>query len=157
MNTPGDFPRPHVLFVCNTNGGKPQMAAALFRQGAGEAVHVQSAGPAPAHHGNGLAAEVMAANRVDMQFELPSELAEERLSAADRVIIMGQTRVQELEGVTMECWVPRKAPTSLANDRERMEFMRSDLEARVAQLDRDIVQAKARDTPPVVGTNATRE
>ena len=40
--------RPAVLFVCVKNGGKSQMAAALMRHRAGDAVEVHSAGaPAP--------------------------------------------------------------------------------------------------------------
>ena len=38
---------PSVLFVCVKNGGKSQMAAALARQLAGDAVTVHSAGTRP--------------------------------------------------------------------------------------------------------------
>ncbi|MDO5743572.1 MAG: low molecular weight phosphatase family protein [Micrococcaceae bacterium] len=138
MNTHGDSPRPRILFVCNTNGGKSQMAAALLRQRAGDALQVESAGLVPAGQINRLAAEVLAENGADMRSEVPSALSEARLRAADRVIIVGGAQVPELEGVAMERWVPRTAPESLANDRERMEFLRSDLETRVVQLEHDI-------------------
>ena len=36
-----------VLFVCKKNGGKSQMAAALLRKHAGDAITVYSAGTAP--------------------------------------------------------------------------------------------------------------
>lgn len=157
MNTTGDSPHPRVLFVCNTNGGKSQMAAALLRQRAGDAVQVESAGLIPANHINGLAAEVMYAHGADMRSEVPCALSEERLRAADRVIIVGEAQVPEFEGVAMERWVPREAPESLVNDRQRMEFLRSDLEARVAQLEGDIVQAKSWDAHPAAGINVTRE
>ena len=46
-----DRRRPSVLFVCVKNGGKSQIAAALMRARAGEAIEVHSAGTAP---GSGL-------------------------------------------------------------------------------------------------------
>ena len=64
-----------------------------------------------------------------MRAEVPSALTEERLRAADRVIIVGEARVPELEGVEMERWIPARAPEELATERERMEFLRDDLAA----------------------------
>jgi arsenate-mycothiol transferase len=46
MNTANDSQQPTILFVCNTNGGKSQMAAALMRQAAGDAVRLVSGFPA---------------------------------------------------------------------------------------------------------------
>lgn len=125
---------PTVLFVCNTNGGKSQLAAALLRQTAGDAVSVRSAGLVPARRINGLAACVAEESGADMRSEVPTALTEEALRAADRVIIVGEAQVPELEGVTMERWVPNEAPAGLGTDRERMAFLRDDLAARVADL-----------------------
>ncbi|MGX1770439.1 arsenate-mycothiol transferase ArsC, partial [Dietzia sp. NPDC055343] len=47
---------PSVLFVCVKNGGKSQMAAALMRLHAGEAIEVHSAGTRPGSAVNALAA-----------------------------------------------------------------------------------------------------
>ncbi|MGB9033128.1 MAG: low molecular weight phosphatase family protein [Paeniglutamicibacter sp.] len=129
---------PTVLFVCNTNGGKSQLAAALLRQAAGGTVRVQSAGLLPAHSINELAASVAEESGADMRSEVPTALTEQALRAADRVIIVGEARVPELEGVTMERWVPNEAPAGLATDRERMVFLRDDLAARVAELNADL-------------------
>lgn len=125
---------PTVLFVCNTNGGKSQLAAALLRQAVGENAHVQSAGLIPAHNINELAADVVAEIGADMRSENPTALTEEALRAADRVIIVGEAQVPELEGVSMERWIPTEAPAELATDRERMEFLRDDIAARVNAL-----------------------
>lgn len=129
---------PSVLFVCNTNGGKSQLAAALLRRAAGDAVSVASAGLVPAHHINELAASVVEEVGADMRAEVPTALTEEALRAADRVIIVGEAKVPELEGVTMERWVPAAAPATLATERERMEFLRDDIAARVAALNDDL-------------------
>ncbi|MFJ6417125.1 low molecular weight phosphatase family protein [Paeniglutamicibacter sp. NPDC091659] len=141
MNSPDSAAQPTVLFVCNTNGGKSQMAAALLRQAAGAGVRVESAGLIPAHHINELAADVVLETGADMRAEVPSALTEERLRAADRVIIVGEARVPELEGVEMERWIPARAPEELATERERMEFLRDDLAARVASLNEELGQA----------------
>ena len=137
-SSPENTPAPSVLFVCNTNGGKSQMAAALLRQIAGGSVHVESAGLVPAHHINEAAADVIAAVGADMRTEVPSELTEQRLRAADRVVIVGEAKVPELEGVSMERWVPEAAPGNLSTERERLEFLREDLAARVATLNGEL-------------------
>jgi arsenate-mycothiol transferase len=129
---------PTVLFVCNTNGGKSQIAAALLRQVGGAGIKVQSAGLIPAHRINELAADVVQEVGADMRAEVPTALNEEALRAADRVIIVGEAKVPELEGVTMERWVPAEAPAGLATDRARMEFLRNDIAARVALLAQDL-------------------
>lgn len=129
---------PSVLFVCNTNGGKSQLAAALLRQAAGDAVAVESAGLIPAHRINELAASVVEEVGADMRAEVPTALTEEALRAADRVIIVGGAKVPELEGVAMERWVPAEAPAGLATERERMEFLRDDIAARVAALNDEL-------------------
>lgn len=126
--------KPTVLFVCNTNGGKSQIAAALLRQAAGESAEVQSAGLIPAYQINELAAEVVAEAGANMRSEVPTALTEDVLRAADRVIIVGAAQVPELEGVNMERWIPAEAPAELSTDRERMEFLRNDLAARVHTL-----------------------
>ncbi len=134
MSSPNTEKHPTVLFICNTNGGKSQMAAALMRQVAGGHVQVESAGLIPAHHINELAADVIEAAGADMRSEAPSTLTEERLRAADKVIIVGEAKVPQLDGVSMERWVPAAAPADLATERERLEFLCDELATRVATL-----------------------
>lgn len=130
--------KPTVLFVCNTNGGKSQIAAALLRQAMGESAHVQSAGLNPAYQINELAAEIVAGGGADMRSEVPTALTEDALRAADRVIIVGEAQVPELEGVNMERWIPAEAPAELSTDRARMEFLRDDIAARVHALEGEL-------------------
>lgn len=110
------------------------MAAALMRQVSGGNLHVESAGLIPAHHINELAADVIEAAGADMRAEIPSALTEERLRAADKVIIVGEAQVPQLDGVSMERWIPAAAPADLATERERLEFLRDELAARVTEL-----------------------
>jgi len=80
--------RPQVLFVCVANAGRSQLAAALLRHYAGDAVTVRSAGSAPAgevHPGvRPLLAELSA--EAD---EFPKPLTDDAVRAADVVITMG--------------------------------------------------------------------
>lgn len=80
--------RPQVLFVCVANAGRSQLAAALLRHHAGDAVVVRSAGSAPAgdvHAGvRPLLAELGAG-----QEAYPKPLTDDALRAADVVITMG--------------------------------------------------------------------
>ena len=59
-------PKPSVLFVCVKNGGKSQMAAALMRRVAGDAVEVHSAGTRPGSAVNQLSARIVAEVGADM-------------------------------------------------------------------------------------------
>ncbi|MDZ4232205.1 MAG: low molecular weight phosphatase family protein, partial [Dietzia sp.] len=80
---------PGVLFVCVKNGGKSQMAAALMRLHAGDAVAVHSAGTTPGSAVNALAAEAVAEVGADMSGETPTALDPDLLRQVDRVIVLG--------------------------------------------------------------------
>ena len=58
--------KPVVLFVCVKNSGKSQMAAGLLKQITGDAVEVYSAGTRPGTEINGLSAEVLMEDGVDI-------------------------------------------------------------------------------------------
>ena len=66
MTSTSEPKRPSVLFVCVKNGGKSQMAAALMRHRAGDAVEVHSAGTKPGTSLNALSADVVAEVGADM-------------------------------------------------------------------------------------------
>ena len=80
---------PEVLFVCVHNAGRSQMAAALLDHHAQGAVHVRSAGSAPASEINPAVVEAMAELGVDISRELPKRLTDEVVRDADVVITMG--------------------------------------------------------------------
>ncbi|MGH2573113.1 MAG: arsenate reductase ArsC [Actinomycetota bacterium] len=80
---------PEVLFVCEHNAGRSQMAAALLdRHGAGN-VRVRSAGSAPADRINPAVVQVMDEVGIDLSKEVPKPLSEEAVRTADVVITMG--------------------------------------------------------------------
>src|SRR5699024_3895135 len=81
---------PSVLFVCVKNGGKSQMAAALLRHHAGDAIEVHSAGTHPGDSLNSLSVEVIAESGADMSREQPKPVDAELLRRVDRVIVLGQ-------------------------------------------------------------------
>jgi protein-tyrosine-phosphatase len=80
---------PEVLFVCVHNAGRSQMAAGLLHHHAAGAVHVRSAGSAPADEINPAVREAMAEIGLDISREFPKPLTDEVVQAADVVITMG--------------------------------------------------------------------
>lgn len=87
----GTLPRsvPEVLFVCEQNSGRSQMAAAWLRSLGGGRVHVRSAGSQPADQ---LLPDVVAAMGevgIDLDQEFPKPLTDEVVRAADVVVSMG--------------------------------------------------------------------
>lgn len=127
--------KPEILFVCSTNGGKSQLAAALFRLETHGEFDVSSAGVNPAVAINGLAAEVVAEVGADMSAEIPTALTRERMLAADRVVIVGSNAsVDPVEGVRMERWVPDESAFAHLNEHDRMAALRDELRGRVRAL-----------------------
>lgn len=84
-----ESPVPEVLFVCEQNAGRSQMAAALTRSLSGGRVHVRSAGSAPAHELNPAVIEAMAEVGLDLSDAFPKPLTDDVVQAADIVITMG--------------------------------------------------------------------
>jgi arsenate reductase len=80
---------PEVLFVCVHNAGRSQMAAALLDHHAAGAVHVRSAGSAPAEEINPAVGQAMAELGLDISREFPKPLTDDVVRAADVVITMG--------------------------------------------------------------------
>jgi arsenate reductase len=81
--------KPEVLFVCVHNAGRSQMAAALLHHHARGAVHVRSAGSAPADSINPAVRAAMAEIGLDLSQEFPKPLTDDVVQAADVVITMG--------------------------------------------------------------------
>jgi arsenate reductase len=80
---------PEVLFVCEQNAGRSQMAAAFTSAISGGAVHVRSAGSAPAHELNPAVAQAMSEIGIDLSEAFPKPLTDDVVQAADVVITMG--------------------------------------------------------------------
>lgn len=80
---------PEVLFVCEENAGRSQMAAVLTNALSGGAVHVRSAGSAPAHQLNPSVVAVMEELGLDLSEAFPKPLTDDVVQAADVVVTMG--------------------------------------------------------------------
>jgi len=80
---------PEVLFVCDQNAGRSQIAAALLRQMAADEVHVRTAGSRPSGQIDPMVVEVLEEIGVPVVAEFPEPLTEEIVRAADFVITMG--------------------------------------------------------------------
>lgn len=80
---------PEVLFVCVQNAGRSQMAAAILQHLAGDAVHVRTAGSAPANAVRSVVVASLDEIGVSIGGEFPKPLTDEVVRAADVVITMG--------------------------------------------------------------------
>lgn len=80
---------PEILFVCEQNAGRSQMAAVLTNHLGKGRVHVRSAGSSPTDAINPAVTEVMAELGLDMGQEFPKPLTDDVVQAADVVVTMG--------------------------------------------------------------------
>lgn len=81
--------RPEVLFICEQNSGRSQIAAVLTEQLSAGRVHVRSAGSMPAHELNSAVVDAMTELGLDMTREFPKPLTDDVVQAADVVVTMG--------------------------------------------------------------------
>jgi arsenate reductase len=80
---------PQVLFVCEHNAGRSQMAAALMHELSHGAVAVRSAGTHPTEKIHPVVVEAMNEVGVDVRMEFPKPLTVEVVRAADVVVTLG--------------------------------------------------------------------
>ena len=81
--------RPSVLFVCVENSGRSQLAGALLRALAGDAVTVMTAGSEPGHRIAAGVAEALDEIGIPVLAEYPKPLTDDLVRGADFVITMG--------------------------------------------------------------------
>lgn len=82
-------PVPEILFLCEQNAGRSQMAALLTAALSGGAVHVRSAGTAPAAYVHDDVNMAMNELMLDTRESFPKPLTDDVVQAADVVITMG--------------------------------------------------------------------
>jgi arsenate reductase len=82
-------PLPEVLFVCERNAGRSQMAAALAHSLSNGWVGVRSAGSHPDEQIDPVVAQAMMELGVDVACEFPKPLTDEVVRAADVVVTPG--------------------------------------------------------------------
>jgi arsenate reductase len=82
-------PLPEVLFVCERNAGRSQMAAALAHHVSNGWVGVRSAGSHPDEGIDPVVVEAMNELGIDVSQEFPKPLTDDVLRAADVVVTLG--------------------------------------------------------------------
>lgn len=144
--------RPSVLFVCVKNGGKSQMAAALMRQLAGDAVEVCSAGTNPGDQLNDMSEQAVEEVGASMAQEYPKPIDPAVLARVDRVIVTGgDARVDPLQGTVgqIEVWETDEPSERGIEGMERMRLVRDDLGRHVHDLAVELLGPDAvPSTPP---------
>lgn len=138
---------PGVLFVCVRNGGKSQMAAALMRLHAGDAVEVHSAGTRPGAAINSLSAEAVAEVGADMSGEAPTALDPDLMRRVDRVVVLGTEAAGEIgdddEVTAVDVWRTDEPSDRGIEGLERMRLVRDDIDRRVRALIAELVDSEA--------------
>lgn len=125
---------PTVLFVCVSNGGKSQMAAALAEKHAGNKLDIQSAGTNPGTKLNQESVQAIAEVGADMSGGVPKGVDKQML-LADRVVVLGADAQLDMpEGRTFERWLTDEPSTRGIEGMERMRLVRDDIDQRVQSL-----------------------
>ena len=138
MTQPTESPpgRPAVLFVCVGNGGKSQMAAALMRQLAGDAVEVHSAGTKPKDELNALSVQSLEEVGASTAGEYPKPLDPDLLARMDVVVTLGaEAKVEPVGEPVFETWVTDEPSERGIDGIERMRLVRDDIAHRVRALE----------------------
>jgi len=97
--------KPSLLFLCNKNGGRSQMAAAWARSLGGDAVLVTSAGVSPGTSLNADVVKVLDELGLDTSDEFPKAVTEEMVRNATVVVCLKKDLgLPRIEGTRYEVW-----------------------------------------------------
>ncbi len=109
----------HVLFVCNHNAGRSQMAEALFNHHAPEDIRAESAGNDPAPEIWPEVVAVMAERGFELAGQKPKKVTVEMQLRADWAVAVGCEDTCPFVPTTLEEWeIPDPAGRPLAEVRE---------------------------------------
>lgn len=108
-------PKLNILFICQHNSGRSQMAAAYLQKMAGEQLHVESAGMKPAEGINPLVVEVMQEEEIDISAKRPQSVFNlfKEGRVFDHVITVchdGESECPIFPGITKRWHVPFEDP-----------------------------------------------
>ncbi|MBE2320903.1 arsenate reductase ArsC [Solirubrobacter sp. CPCC 204708] len=121
----------YVLFVCNHNAGRSQMAQAFFERYAPADVRAESAGSTPAHEVWPGVVEAMAEVGLDIAGRRPRKLLREMQLHADWAVTMGCGDACPYVPTTVESWdIPDPAGLPV----EQVRPIRDAIEVRVREL-----------------------
>jgi arsenate reductase (thioredoxin) len=131
MPTTEPLPLRYVLFVCNHNAGRSQMAQAFFERYGPADVRAESAGTEPAREVSPEVVEAMRESGIDLSGRRPKKLSLEMQLHADRAITMGCGDACPFVASTVEAWdIPDPAGRPIAEVRA----IRDGIEAHVREL-----------------------
>ncbi len=116
---------PRVLFICQHNSGRSQIAEAYLQRFAGENMTVESAGLEPAEQVNPLVVEVMREEGFDLTDKKPRrvfELFQQGRLYSDVVTVCdgGHERCPIFPGITCRWHHPFPDPAAATGDREEL-------------------------------------
>ncbi len=114
-------PKPRVLFICQHNSGRSQIAAAYLQKYAGEHFEVESAGLAPADGVNPLVVEAMQEEGIDLSDRKPRDLFElfkagELYEHVITVCHGGEAQCPIFPGITKRWHWPFEDPAAVEGD-----------------------------------------
>ena len=128
----------YVLFVCNHNAGRSQMAQAFFERHAPADIRAESAGSNPGPQVWPEVVAAMAEVGIDLSDRRPKKLLREMQLHADWAVTMGCGDACPYVPTTVEAWdIPDPAGRPLDEVRE----IRDAIEARVRELVDDNLDA----------------
>ncbi len=121
----------HVLFVCNHNAGRSQMAQAFFERLAPDDLRAESAGSSPAREVWPEVVEVMREVGVDLAGRRPRKLLREMQLHADWAVTMGCDDACPYVPTTVEAW---NLPDPAGRPIEEVRAIRDAIEVHVREL-----------------------
>ena len=128
---PGVRPLRYVLFVCNHNAGRSQMAQAFFERYAPEDVRAESAGTEPASEIWPVVVDVMREAGFDLAGRKPKRLTLEMQLHADWAITMGCGDACPYVPTMVEAW---DIPDPAGKPIEDVRAIRAGIEAHIREL-----------------------
>lgn len=121
----------YVLFVCNHNAGRSQMAQAFFERFAPHDIRAESAGSAPQREVWPTVVEAMHEVGIDLSGSKPKKLLREMQLHADWAVTMGCGDACPYVPTTVEDW---DLPDPAGRPIEEMRTIRDAIELRVREL-----------------------
>ena len=128
---PAERPIRYVLFVCNHNAGRSQMAQALMEQYGPEDVRAESAGTEPAPEVWPPVVEAMHEVGIDLAGRKPKRLTLEMQLHADWAITMGCGDACPYVATHVEAW---DIPDPAGKPIEDVRAIRDEIQARIREL-----------------------
>jgi arsenate reductase len=135
---PPERPLRYVLFVCNHNAGRSQMAQAFLERYGPDDVRAESAGTEPSREIWPPVVEVMREVGVDLERRKPEKLTLEMQLHADWAITMGCGDACPYVASTVEAW---DIPDPAGRPIEQVRAIREGIEARIKELIADRLDA----------------